>query len=87
MTTRAQRCKELAQEVEDERLERKQKLAQLKTQYQNERQALEEEHKKLAENLKRNQESFRLIHREQNALCQESKKALEALQSSKNQEI
>ncbi|CAN7983663.1 unnamed protein product [Ixodes pacificus] len=62
-------------------------LAQLETQYKNEREQLEEENDKLAEKLKRKQESFLQIQQEKDAIYLESKKALEAMQASKDQEI
>ncbi|XP_040356621.2 GRIP1-associated protein 1 isoform X4 [Ixodes scapularis] len=62
-------------------------LAQLETQYKNEREQLEEENEKLAEKLKRKQESFLQIQQEKDAIYLESKKALEAMQRSKDQEI
>uniref|UniRef100_A0A147BTY4 Putative myosin heavy chain muscle-like protein n=1 Tax=Ixodes ricinus TaxID=34613 RepID=A0A147BTY4_IXORI len=62
-------------------------LAQLETQYKNERGQLEEENEKLAEKLKRKQESFLQIQQEKDAIYLESKKALEAMQASKDQEI
>ncbi|CAN7989180.1 unnamed protein product [Ixodes hexagonus] len=73
-------------EIEEKNMLKSQ-LSQLEAQYKNELEKLEEANEKLADKLRRKQESFLQIQQEKDSIYLESKKAFEAMQLSKDQEI